>query len=659
MTNDNAIHLARRRTEAWHESWQSSDYTQGGILTNYPNTGKTYGMMKALAETDKDGALLQPNRALRAESLDSAEEIGLDARDMPSFPEDSPLMDERSDLHDPQVEDWYNRGASPRAIYELLGDDAPTADEDPYRRMIGEDLDGYDLLVGDPVHAHLERTTEGRNVALDDIDPYSSFVTEYDLNDEGLRNKLGEWARHRDEIPAESAAELIDPSPETAEAVLSILQENDYDPAADIAATDSVTVGALRVARAAAKPNRRPDWLERGNGDSPGTRVVAEQVDGHVIVARIPKALRNAEGVLMMSATPVMPVFDALFDELSLSKEVYNSMTPERREDYFDEVLGADVVQTTEASRFISGASNARPSKLRLTVEEIRDVHGEDPVVISSKKALEGPLADVVEDMGLDTLNFARAVGTNQFSGEDLAVIWGAPHYGDGYIRRVAAFCGDRDAEPIREGPDGERIETRWSTETSQAIYENMCEGTVFQAMLRVGREAEGRATIYVETDKIPQDVPRQAPKGHDLLRLFTEAEREVLGAMQELERFTARELFERVSVSRRTVYDVVERLGEDGIVEVDEAHGGNYGADVWAMAMECADRGMIPESVRDDLNDTVMEKSHALEYKPAIPTDRTGHRSSRGGVIPPEITPEGSGPSQLDLSAFGSDGAD
>jgi len=672
--DDLRLRRIQRGTQAWMDTFmeQSGEVDFAGVLTNYPNTGKSHSFMRAAWERGEDATLLQPNRDLRSESAAAAlDGIGVESvEDLPSFPRESPLLDEQSPHYSAVAAEWYDRGMPPAAIYDALGDDAPPAEDDEYRRKMQGDLAENDLLVGDPVHSFLDRAVNGRHVAMDDVDPYSSFVTERHVFSDQSRREVEEYLRHhadeiksllgRTTLPSYDWISACDPEGAGAD-LWRFASEN---PARGIIPeTDHVTAEATRILMVLAQTTPdggRLGWREDSGPLSAANRSTAVKYTGarvgdFAIWAGVPEGLRDARSLLMMTATPVVPVFEQIFEDLQVSSATYDSMTSGQREDYFDEILGADVVQTTRRSRFVSGGSGTRPSKLAETVRVIREIHDDDPLVISSKKALNGPLSDVVEREGLETVNFARAVGTNEFAEHDLALVWGAPHFGDDYVRRVAAFCGDMDAEPIREDPEtGERVETRWSTDTSQRIYDNMTEGTVFQAMLRVGRSTSARATVYVETDKIPDDVPRLKPGGTDMIDILPRQQARVARACDEVQGgFTAGQISDLLpDVSRRTVYDAFDRLRESGRLE--EAGTGRHGADRFELPDgDEGERGHLGEDERERLNNIIMEKSHDVEVQEATPSAIRSVLTVGSAGEPPEIPPHEPDPGGLTLDLW------
>ena len=655
---DHEKRQVQRNTERWLDAYmdQSAGALRGAVLTNFPNTGKSYGFHKAAAQRDEKATILQPNRALRQETGQvAAEEHGIEVEDLPSFPHESPLVDEGSPWYSETVEGWYGRGMSPRQIYSALPEEhTPPAGEDEYRRKMSGEIDQNDLLMGDPVHSFLGRAVDDRHVAMDDVDPYSSFVNEYDLEDPAVREQIMEYVDHhrsrllRAGADIQSVDQVTNPSDREKRALHDLAC--DVDSAEVVPETEHVTANTSQIVRVLteAGDDGTVKWVETSSHDRDHkTKYTGARVDDHVIVGGLPYNLRNARSLLMLTATPVLPVFEKVFEDLDVRASVNNTMTVDQRERYFDDILGADVVQTTRSSRFISGGSNVRPEKFCYTVKQIEERHGEKPIVISSKKALTGKLSEHVEELWVETINFARAIGTNEFGEESLALVWGAPHYGDDYVKRVAAFCGDRDAEPIRE--DGEP--TRWSTETSQDIYDNMCEGTVFQAMLRVGRSTDDRSTIYVETDKIPDDVPRAQPTGRDIFRMLSDAEQQVVAAADELGAFTVREINKLVMSSRKTVYNVMHRLVDEGAAEV--VGSGDYNADEFEVKLEAAAQGVVSESVKETLNNIIMQKPHTFEYRPPDVEPRERVLRTSMGAEPARIDPERPPDDQLDLGIW------
>lgn len=663
MKDTNAtLHRIRRSVQQYEMGLMEEG--ANSVLTPYPNTGKSFGFHKNLSIREEAGTILQPNRALRSETgLDAEEENGLDVEDLPSFPKESPLLDETSPWYSAEAAEWYDRGMPPASVYDRTHEaDTPPLEEDEYRRKMQEDLTERDLLMGDPVHAFMERAVAGRHVAMDDIDPYGSFVDKYDAASGDFRDGLWEYLGHHREwlldrgVDPDSLdlGDVLNPDQSTRNVLLALSDDERGEPSAGcIPDTERVTADTSRVLFVLMMTDDgedRAEWVETSDfGSDRSMKYTGVRLGETVLLGSLPVHLRHADSLTMMTATPVVPVFETIFEDIGVSSAMHDPMTRGQKEAYIEDVLGSRVVQTTRSNRFVSGGNNVREDKFQTTVHDIIERHGERPVVISSKKALR-ELEGTIEDLGLETMNFAKAVGTNAFDNEELAVIWGAPHYGDQYVQEVAAFCGDTGAEPVRE--DGS--ETSWSTGTSQEIYENMCEGTVFQAMMRVGRSSDSRATIYVETNKIPDDVPRVKPEGRDMYHTFTASQQDIIDALGTIDRATARQLAEATGVSRNQVYNALDDLASKGAVRVADETGGEYNAAEWEGLLDAAANGALTESARETLNNMYMEKSCNLcRHEPTFSTAERILTVS-GGVEPPQLDLEDPGDLQLQLHNFG-----
>lgn len=668
-----------KQQRIWDTTAEAHRRIMGGelnaLLKSLPNSGKTFGRGMAAAEIDEPITTLQPNLDLRAETARKYEEHhGLDNLDLPSFVRQSRLCDEDDPAYDERAEEWHGREMPPRLIGELLG----KPEDDEYFGTMADDWSDRDSLTGDPAHKALRRAVADRHVALDDVDAYGTFVDEHSLNDEATRRAVQEYLRqHRDRLPDEDAwadwGRILNPDEEMAAAMWDVAENEPSE--LDIPDTDYVTGSTDAVVRAIARRGEEAVWVEFDAGGSEirhiAARVVHEGEDD-VVHMSLPVHLGDARSVTLMTATPVYPIFRRVFEDLDVASQIVDSVPAEHRESYFNDVLELDIVQSTEALKPVSGCNNVRPDEFRVLVEDVIERHGEKPLVISSKKAIEAGeeavesdneptrgrvgtakdgLADAIEEYGLEAVNFRRAIGTNEFAGAELAVIWGCPHYGDGYVKRAAAICGDTGAEAVRfvdgdgepvdpEVHDGEaeRVETRWTTETAQEIYENMTEGAVLQAAMRVGRSTDAQATVYAHTSAVPDDVPRTKPEGGEMVHTFTAGETEVMEAGREAPAaFTVRQLVRRVSVSRSTVYRAVERFIELGMVE--PAGSGDWGAQEYRAAFEqAADTpGGVPKVVSDLLDRVLMEKRNRNTYHEPEIDDRTGV-FTRSGMTEPDL---------------------
>lgn len=618
-----------------------------GNIPAYPNSGKTFGFLKNLSERDEPGTLLQPNRELREEIKRVAEEeLNLDVLDLPSFPHDSPLMDEDSQHFNQTVVDWYERGMPPREIYQRV--EAP--EDDDYQRKLDMDWPLKDLLLGDPVHSFLDRVNVGRHVAFDDIDFYQSFVSKYEFGDNQQAKEIREYIEHH--APSleqkQMAAGIEDePLPTSVSMLLNASQEmkdliHDHtkkNPSwKDIPATTHVTATASRfihVITAKAAWQHHVEWTETDPCISEGIKVMGVFVpeDDVALIGQLPKNLRQAETVLAMSATPIYPVLRKFFGDLNLPAATVDPLPNEAKEMYFEEYLNMRIFQTTSFLRPASGDNSVPLDRLidLIYAYIYSDKTTGYPLIISSKKFLDrvAPILKKEFDWFTDEhyIHFAKAIGTNKFDEITDCIVFGCPHYGDDYVRQMAAFCGDRDAEPIRK----RNVPTKWSTDVSQEIYSNMTAGSVFQALMRVGRSTSDRTNVWIESSAIPEYVPRTKIDVHAL----TDTEVNIMEELIDSQK-TVPQVYETLDVAWTTAYSAMKRLKELGLVAVADT--GKHDADIWEIVIDIAGRDDLPKAIAELVNDIYIQADNSFERIEAEIEDPDPVLTMAAGIEPPRV---------------------
>lgn len=564
----NEIWAIRKTVEEYQRQIFAKEIS--GNFPTYPNSGKTYGILKNTAEHEFDTTLLQPNRDLRDETSEvGSDDFNLSVLDLPSFPNDSPLMDESSQYYDSDVVDWYERGMPPRDIYRRV--DGP--DNDLYLEKLDDDWSNYDLRVGDPVHAFLDRASIGHNVVFDDINVYESFVTRYSFTDESKSHEIKEYLDyyHHELTALADGTGLDEPIPQSITEVLQASEDMKNiirDLAEDnpshriIPDTRSVRAETSRFLRIITTPRRwqhSVEWVETDPCIKGGIKIIGVNLpeDDCVLIGQIPLNLVESKNVLMLGATPVYPVLKKFFKHLKTPAATIDPLTTEEKEIYFDEYMNMEITQTTDNQHFVSGDNGVKWDKLEARVDMFERMYDETPLVISSKKFLDR-VSDKLDERNIDSIHFAKAIGTNEFDDVTGCIIFGCPHYGDQYVRQMAAFCDDFDAEPIRNPGQP----TRWSTETSQEIYENMTKGTVFQALMRVGRSTNAKTRVWCETSMIPDYVPSYKLG----IEQLTDAEQEIMEAAKQTAEVT--DIHDATGYSKTHIYRTLYKLEDLGLIE-------------------------------------------------------------------------------------------
>lgn len=569
---NNQIWRIRRTVQEYQKEMFIKEIS--GNFPTYPNSGKTYGILANTAEHEFDTTLLQPNRDLRAETAALAEEDhSLQTLDLPSFPNDSLLMDEQSAYYNSDVPDWYDRGMPPRDIYRKV--DSP--DEDPYLQKLDADWDDYDLRVGDPVHAFLDQASIGNNVVFDDVDIFESFVSKYSFTDEHKSREIKEYLTHfRHKIAARaeprgiaepipsSITELLTASDEMKKLIQEIAEKHpSHRIIPDTHYVRSETSRFLRIITSGERWNNAVEWVETDPCISGGIKIVGLFLpeDDCVLIGQIPLNLAQSSNVIALGATPIYPVLKKFFNHLNIPAATVDPLSDEEKKIYFDEYMNMKIFQTTENQHFVSGDNGVSWDRLRDQIELFEATHDSLPLVVSSKKFIDR-VSDKLDERGVNYIHFAKAIGTNQFSDVTGCIVYGCPHYGDQYVRQMAAFCDDFDAEPIRQAG----MPTEWSTETSQEIYENMTKGTVFQTIMRVGRSTPDETVVWCETSMIPDVVPI-----YELgINQLTPAEQEVyeVGKGRDI---SVAKLHEETGYSKKHIYRTLYKLEQHDLVDASD----------------------------------------------------------------------------------------
>jgi hypothetical protein len=228
-----------------------------------------------------------------------------------------------------------------------------------------------------------------------------------------------------------------------------------------------------------------------------------------------------------------------------------------RRPEYVEDVLGYRIVETTEFSKPYNNLENVNSARDGALLQAIEQHHDERPAVISSSRAVvQWDRADVLDlDKSGDrwtaeagpvdgVMRYGNLLGSNRFTDRRVGAVVGSNHYGDGAIGRWAAYAGEAAAlgDDARPG-DG------WSSDLDYGrfgnkVLEHMHSDTL-QAVFRFGRDADG-ATVYVETDTLPEWVPVH---GRGEVETLTGGVADTVTALTELGTATTEEIAEHEAV--------------------------------------------------------------------------------------------------------------
>ena len=566
---DLTIEDARDRTaDAIADAYGSGDRV---LIEALPTMGKSYGSVLAAAETGEPVTILtqRGHKEQYAQLRDWCDTHGLTHRTLPSFARDCETAngDHGEDWSD-RVRGWYARGATPQAIHahaeDVLGRPLPCQagegrcsyaakwDFDP-------DTDGsadpeedvpVDVLIGHYAHAHKPKVTTGRTVVFDEF-PGSAYET---VLAGDLQRAVSCWLDATDGVPFDSYTDLVENRTDESRRADALLWFDDHGIDADethVFDDDHAHAAAPLAAFAIVAGEDLGNGYERADlGD--GVRAVFDRSTGAVSVLR-PPALEYASGIVALDGTPTKRMWELALGERLNHRPILGDA---ERAEYVRDALNLNLVRTSEYVKPYNSPDHVNTDDDAALLEEIAEVHGERPGVITSSTAEHEYDAAGVLDVVDDTKHYGNVLGSNRFKEKRVGAVIGSNHYGDGYIKKWGGYAGDA----VERG-DGKGVDLSY-TGFGGDVLQHMREHDTLQAAMRFGRDGNG-AVVYVHTDTLPDWVP-VAAEGR-VTRTRGDGERAVLNAAADLETWRTADLAEHpaVDVGERQVFNILNRLAE------------------------------------------------------------------------------------------------
>ncbi|QLD88309.1 hypothetical protein HWV07_04375 [Natronomonas salina] len=276
-----------------------------------------------------------------------------------------------------------------------------------------------------------------------------------------------------------------------------------------------------------------------------------------------PPALEYTRGVVGLDGTPTLRMWRRALGAPRLHHRPVLSES-ERRE-YIQDGLGLQLVPTTDAVKPYNNPDYVSIEQDAALLEAIQEDHGEAPGLITSSTALhEYDASDAVDVNALTdgTAYHGNVLGSNEFGSKRVGAIIGSTHYGDGFIKKWAAYDGESVERNDEKGADLSY------GDVGDEILTHMREHQTLQAAMRFGRDGNG-AAVYIHTNTLPDWVPT-AGEGR-VLSTWSDGLRQVIDALSDLGAATSAEIAAHpgVDVGKRQVFDHLETLRADlGVLE-------------------------------------------------------------------------------------------
>lgn len=588
------------------------------LIEVLPTGGKSYGAIAAAAKGDTPPVTILTTRG-RKEQYDQlaewCDEHGLTYKIAPSFFEEcETAAGHHGDEWQERVADWYRRGATGQDIHkyaeDILGRPLPCQCDErsgehiecsytsAWRFDPAENPDTgepYDVVIGHYIHAHNPKILQGRAAIFDE---FTDGAYEHALG-HGIEGAVSYFLKSRDDIPFDEYTDLIanrDDEQRRADALLALAEtglERDGRSVLESDAANASAPLATFTLLAAAKNNLGNGWERAAFPDTDDRVGLHNRKTGEVRILAPPE-LDSARAVVALDGTPTPELWNLTLGARLSHRPVLDD---DERPAYIRDALELSIVRTTEYLKPYNSADHVNVERDIALLEQITDSHGEAPGVISTRTALQeyenaDALAfnresgDVLEGPAESVRWYGNVLGSNQFKHKRVGAVIGSNHYGDGFIKKWAAYAGetaDRNDEKggtLSYGAFGDKVLT------------HMREHDTLQAAMRFGRDGKG-ATVYVHTDTLPDWVPT-AGEGR-VIRTRSDGERQVLDAIDGQRYWTTREIADHpdVQVTERRVHQILDDFVDRGYVTKGQSTDDG-------RAIEWADAGLeeLPDHV-------------------------------------------------------------
>lgn len=548
------------------------------LIEALPASGKSYGVLKWAAETGNQITVFAPRHDLLDEYTEwcAEDDLNLSVKRLPSFHRDceSVTLDDDGNPADDLTRELlalYRQGIKGEKIHQkasrLLGQDLPCTHPGrcSYMENLTIDASEYDVLLGHYLHAYQTDWTNERYVAVDEF-PGDAYVQEFKGK---VAPAVTAYLDQEDKLPFLDYDDLLQNQRDFTSEIEAWRKDvySHYDSGHVIRSTNSAAhaLGPLMtMANLEKKPlDNRWRHADLGNG-----KVAARNTE-HEWSFLLPPNLSEAESVVALDGTPIIELWELV---MGTKIECVPLLDQSEKRAYLEDVLGLEIVQTTENWNAYQGGEGVAPTVDIPVVEKIRDRDGRNPGVITSKKGVKQ-----YENHGLDALaskteNYGNLKGSNAFATDRVGIILGNPHPGDGVIEKWSALAG-HSAER-REGTEGKGTDYGFF---GNRVMEAFVQNEVLQAAMRFGREeqnGEKGATVYVHTSALPEWVdPEKRLVSVNSWMSQKNGMRRVIEAIYALDDWRIREwktgeIADRVSISERQAREHLKTLVEQGYLD-------------------------------------------------------------------------------------------
>jgi len=490
---------------------QAIDTESSTLVESPPSSGKTTSVFKIARESSETFVYLTKREDLYEQAEEKCDKFGLSSKVIPSPHRDCDCFDEDSPQFNSEAKSLYDLGVTAARIHANLNLDCSPNCEYMRKWRTFED-DPAEIIIGHYKHAFITSLIENRIVIIDEF-PGGAFERDFNNADRMISRFLQSVER----IPFDDFLDLIQNRDdldrvETTYAWFrrngigaddrTIIEANDNDRYHALAPFFAYTVlNTDRVGNGFEIPWFNLTEIESGfEKSSPFAgleieRLAAMNRERQSIHVLTPPDLSRARGVIGLDGTPTPIMW-----ELATGEDLDHLSVLTRKENmdaYVRDYLGITVKQTNKHLKpYHGGHVTENRDEAILYGVEIQE--GQKPALIAPKKALDEYRDANILNRTKSSMNYGRVLSSNDFKGEQVGVIHGAPHPGNQSIKKWGAYFG-KSIEGEGKGMD------KTYGDFGDKIYHHFVHNKILQAILRFGR-GETDATVYVNTAAIPDD---------------------------------------------------------------------------------------------------------------------------------------------------------
>jgi hypothetical protein len=388
--------------ETINEAFTTPGWT---LIEALPSMGKSHGVVKWAAETDKPLTVLTSRRELYGQYTEWAEEYGLSHLTLPTFQQDCRVMDDGGDEEDERTEEEkefareaqriYDTGITGKEIHDRseyhFGEPLPCQRDGECRYIERREFDPteYDVLIGHYLQAHNPEYIQDRYVAIDEF-PQDDYLFTPDHNDVAaavsnyLENEeqlpFDSWKRLQRGQNAASAQGAIEEWLESQDGIYGA-REAGYS----FQQSPSFHARAPLMIEATLKFEfLENDWEYADLGN--GRVAVRSPEDSWAFL--LPPPFHYAENVVGLDGTPTIRMWALALGGGFLEHEEILKRDWEKRK-FLSEVLNLEIIQTEAGTKPYYGGSSVNWKSDGALLEAIEHQEGKSTKIITSKAAEE------------------------------------------------------------------------------------------------------------------------------------------------------------------------------------------------------------------------------------------------------------------------------